>query len=175
MRGGRAGAEKTSHGAHRGSLPCGRRGCRDRTRLWSHRSSPVRATSGVGDVRPGRGRRGDPGGVPRKSVRSCSRCGGPLPEGSRKSRRYCSTACRTRGWRREREQWWRTNVEFAAALREGRPYRRPKKRCPVCKSWWFVGEVVGRPRRRVDALYCSPKCCTRAYRPRQSRSAGVTP
>ncbi|MEU1036153.1 hypothetical protein ABZ402_47380 [Streptomyces mirabilis] len=75
----------------------------------------------------------------------------------------------------EREEWWRSNVDFAAALREGRPSRRPKKRCPVCKGWWFVGEVTGGNRKRVDALYCSPRCRTRAYRQRQSRSEGVTP
>lgn len=113
----------------------------------------------------------------RKSVRTCSQCGIPLPEGSRRSRRYCSAACRTKAWRwkREREEGWRTNVEFVAALREGRPYHRPKKRCPICKGWWFTGEATGGNRKRVDALYCSPRCRTRAYRKRHSRSEGVTP
>lgn len=41
----------------------------------------------------------------------------------------------------------------ATALREGRPFRRPKKRYPVCKGWWFVGEVTGGNRERVDAPY----------------------
>ncbi|QDO01735.1 hypothetical protein FNV65_40915 [Streptomyces sp. S1A1-8] len=40
----------------------------------------------------------------RKSVRTCSQCGSPLPEGSRKSRRYCSAACRTKAWRWKRER-----------------------------------------------------------------------
>ncbi|CAM5506262.1 hypothetical protein SANTM175S_07250 [Streptomyces antimycoticus] len=104
-------------------------------------------------------------------------CGSPLPEGSRRSRRYCSAACRTKAWRwkREREEWWRSNKEFAAALREGRPYHRPRQRCPVCKGWWFTGEATGGNRKRVDALYCSPRCRTRAYRQRRSRSEGVTP
>ncbi|WP_181800373.1 hypothetical protein [Streptomyces ipomoeae] len=111
----------------------------------------------------------------RKRVRRCSQCGTALPEGSRRSRRYCSAACRTKAWRwrREREEWFQTNVEFVAALREGRPYRRPKVRCPVCKGWWFVGETSA-VRKRVDAVYCSPRCRTRAYRQRRSRSEGVT-
>ncbi|MCA1224238.1 hypothetical protein, partial [Streptomyces sp. 8L] len=92
-----------------------------------------------------------------KNVRRCGQCGRPLPGESRSSRRYCSAACRTKMWRwkREREQWWQTNVEFAAALREGRAYHRPRKRCPVCKSWWFTGEATGGTRKRVDAVYCS--------------------
>ncbi|MYW18343.1 hypothetical protein GT039_22885 [Streptomyces sp. SID2955] len=110
-------------------------------------------------------------------MRTCGQCGGPLPEGSRRSRRYCSSACRTRAWRRkrERERWWQSIVEFAAALREGRAYRRPKKRCPVCNGWWFTGEVTGGKRKRTDARCCSPRCRTRAYRLRRSRSVGVTP
>ncbi|QNE79086.1 hypothetical protein F0344_05895 [Streptomyces finlayi] len=34
----------------------------------------------------------------RKTPR-CSQCGTPLPDGSRRSRRYCSATCRTRAWR----------------------------------------------------------------------------
>ncbi|MFF2126558.1 hypothetical protein ACFVW1_14355 [Streptomyces olivochromogenes] len=44
------------------------------------------------------------------------------------------------------------------ALREGRPYRRPK-RCPVCDGWWFVSEVTGGNRKRVDALYWGRPPC----------------
>jgi hypothetical protein len=63
----------------------------------------------------------------------------------------------------------------APALREGRPYHRPRQRCPVFKGWWFTGEATGGNRKRVDALYCSPRCRTRAYRQRRSRSEDVTP
>ncbi len=63
----------------------------------------------------GRIRRGDQGGS-------------PLPQDSHRSRRCCSAACHTKAWRRrrEREEGWRTNVEFATAPRAGRPYHRPK-------------------------------------------------
>lgn len=112
----------------------------------------------------------------RQKKRRCAQCALDLPEGCRSSRRYCSAACRTRAWRqmREREEWWRSNVEFGIALREGRPYRRPKVRCPVCKTWWYIGEAPRTVRKRVDAVYCSPRCRTRAYRQRRSRSEGVT-
>lgn len=113
----------------------------------------------------------------RKNVWRCSQCGIPLPEGCRRSCRYCSAACRKKAWRwnREREERWHSNVEFAAALREGRSYHHPKKRCPICKGWWFTGEITGGKRKRVDAVYCSPRCRTRAYRQRASRSEDVTP
>ncbi|MEW1677967.1 hypothetical protein AB0O47_32740 [Streptomyces noursei] len=112
----------------------------------------------------------------RKKVRRCSQCGAELPEGSRRSRRYCSAACRTKAWRwqRERDAWWEGNADFIAALREGRPYHRPKVRCPVCEGWWYVGEAPSWLRKRVDAVYCSPKCRTRAYRERRSGSEGIT-
>ncbi|MCX4707177.1 hypothetical protein [Streptomyces sp. NBC_01373] len=112
----------------------------------------------------------------RKKVRRCSQCAIPLPDGSRQSRRYCSPACRMKAWRwrQEREEWWDSNADFIAALREGLPYHRPKVRCPVCKGWWYVGEAPSWLRKRVDAVYCSPRCRTRAYRERRSRSEGVT-
>ncbi|MER5619277.1 aldo/keto reductase [Streptomyces sp. NPDC002215] len=50
-----------------------------------------------------------------------------------------------------------------------------EKRCPICKGWWFTGEVTGGKRKRVNAVYCSPRRRTRAYRQRASRSEGVTP
>ncbi|MEU6497839.1 hypothetical protein ABZ890_47220 [Streptomyces sp. NPDC046984] len=35
----------------------------------------------------------------------------------------------------------------------------------MCKGWWFVREAdIGTRRKRVDALYCSPCCRTRAWR-----------
>jgi hypothetical protein len=42
--------------------------------------------------------------------------------------------------------------------------RRPKSRCPVCGRSWYTGF-----RKRVDAVYCSRKCATRAWRQRTGR------
>ncbi|GAA2159728.1 hypothetical protein [Actinomadura napierensis] len=39
--------------------------------------------------------------------------------------------------------------------------QQPKAKCPVCGRWWWVGL-----RKRSDAVYCSPKCRTVAWRER---------
>ncbi|MDF5757340.1 hypothetical protein [Spongiactinospora sp. TRM90649] len=106
----------------------------------------------------------------RRGGRRCDNCEFALPEGARASRRFCSGACRAEQWRKLR----RSREVYAAAVAElavlgiGRGpsagelrAQRPKARCPVCGQWWWVGL-----RKRADAVYCSPRCRTAAWRER---------
>lgn len=40
-------------------------------------------------------------------ARACGCCGGPLALDARIDARYCSDACRARGWRKDRRSLWR--------------------------------------------------------------------
>jgi hypothetical protein len=108
-------------------------------------------------------------------VRRCSRCGIALPEGSRRSRRYCGATCRRRAWRlvRARRAQLDAGGEAMPALTEGRRHPWPRFRCPEYGSTWFTGETPFGIRKRSDSRSCSPRCRTRAWRKR-SRSAAVT-
>jgi 5-methylcytosine-specific restriction endonuclease McrA len=71
--------------------------------------------------------------------RTCLQCRGPLPEGSQKNRRYCSTRCYSamvwqrdsEGRKRARREWWANTVEKRAAERLA---AKPERFCEWCKS-----------------------------------------
>ncbi|MFD9033319.1 hypothetical protein ACFVZW_19520 [Streptomyces sp. NPDC059567] len=111
----------------------------------------------------------------RRNVRRCGQCGMELPEGSRRSRRYCGAACRTRAWRVARARWAAIDAggEAYRALIEGRRHPWPRFRCPECGATWYASASPLGTRKRSDSRYCSPRCRTRAWR-RRSRSARVT-
>lgn len=117
----------------------------------------------------------DPGDMTRRNVRRCGECSAPLPEGSRRSRRYCSSACRTRAWRQMRARRAQLDAggEAMRALIEGRPHPWPQFKCPECGSRWYSSDTPFGTRKRSDSRYCSPRCRTRAWRSRL-RSAAVT-
>lgn len=111
----------------------------------------------------------------RRHIRRCSQCGTELPDGSRRSRRYCGSACRTRAWRvsRAREAAIEAGGQALQALIEGRPHPWPRFRCPECGDTWYAADTPLGTRKRSDSRWCSPRCRTRAWR-RRSRSAAVT-
>ncbi|MEV2275686.1 hypothetical protein AB0I72_08870 [Nocardiopsis sp. NPDC049922] len=106
----------------------------------------------------------------RTSTRRCAGCGAALPAGVRASRRFCDAACRAVAWRERR----RSSQAYAAAVAElvaagiaqgpsSRQVRAqyPSAACPVCgRRWWVTVS------RRSDAVYCSPRCRTAAWRER---------
>lgn len=111
----------------------------------------------------------------RKTPR-CSQCGTPLPDGSRKSRRYCGATCRTKAWRTAKARREAIDAGGVAlkALIEGRRHPWPRFTCPECGSTWYSADAPFGKTKRSDSLYCSPRCRTRAWRRRHSRSEDVT-
>ncbi|MGK4586010.1 hypothetical protein [Kitasatospora sp. HPMI-4] len=105
-----------------------------------------------------------------RSTRVCAQCRAELPQGSRRSRRYCSAACRTRGWRtmRARRAAIDAGGEAIRALLEGRPHPWPQFRCRECGSTWYAADTPFHTRKRSDAIYCSHRCRTRAWRRRRA-------
>lgn len=88
----------------------------------------------------------------RAEERVCGGCGERLRPDARASAVYCSAACRSRQWRRARRLRRRVVAELSD---EGRA------ECPVCGASWVAGVD-----RRSDAVYCSRRCVTRAWRAR---------
>lgn len=85
--------------------------------------------------------------------RQCAGCGERLRPEARADAVYCSAACRARQWRRERRLRKRVAAELSGA---GRAV------CPECGDSWVAGVD-----RRSNAVYCSRKCVTRAWRARK--------
>ncbi|QDA10379.1 hypothetical protein FMM49_01210 (plasmid) [Streptomyces rimosus subsp. rimosus] len=85
--------------------------------------------------------------------RRCRVCGRRLRPGARPQAVYCSAACRARQWRTERSLRKR-----AAAVRD----RGCQRTCPQCGTTWVAGVD-----RRLSAVFCSPRCRTRAWRQRR--------
>ncbi|WP_143645479.1 hypothetical protein [Streptomyces swartbergensis] len=92
-------------------------------------------------------------------VRRCDCCGQKLPKGAGPNRRYCDATCRSRHWRRvqRQETVFQRAVQQGIEILAGGVDRYVEGRCPVCG--WSVSL-----RKRRDAVYCSPKCRTRAWR-----------
>jgi hypothetical protein len=96
--------------------------------------------------------------VPRRGVaaRYCPGCGAPIPGRLRGDAVYCSAACRARHWR-----WVQSSRSRVRAIR-GTGVARAS--CPECGSTWVVGFD-----RRANAVYCSHRCRTRAWRRNRSQ------
>ncbi|BAJ25871.1 hypothetical protein KSE_76560t [Kitasatospora setae KM-6054] len=101
-------------------------------------------------------------------VRYCASCGGRLPRGASSRRRYCDDACRAQAYRdRKAEQ---RRLDFLTLL--GQAHYASHRRliraltCPVCGR-----ATMARASRRRDAVYCSGRCRSRAWRQRASRRA----
>lgn len=114
--------------------------------------------------------REDAGGVTRKIVRRCSRCGSTLPPESRRSRRYCTATCRTRAWRQLSAQRAALDAggEAMRALLAGDSHPWPRFKCAECTSTWYSSGAPSGLRKRSGSRYCSSKCRTRAWRRRHS-------
>ncbi|RKN35879.1 hypothetical protein D7294_30710 [Streptomyces hoynatensis] len=87
--------------------------------------------------------------------RWCPEYGSRLKPRARPGAVFCSPACRARHWRMVR----RTKARVAV-IRSGPDGEAV---CPVCGTPWAAGVE-----RRADAVYCSPRCRTRAWRDRQA-------
>ncbi|RKN02945.1 hypothetical protein D7319_32390 [Streptomyces radicis] len=83
----------------------------------------------------GSGRSGRPGG-------------GRLRPDARPRAVFCSAACRSRQWRRDRRLRKRVAAELSGI---------GLAKCPVCGATWVVGVD-----RRSNAVYCSRRCVMRA-------------
>lgn len=112
--------------------------------------------------------------VNRKTPR-CNQCGTPLPDGSRKGRRYCAAACRTRAWRtaKARREAFEAGGAAIEAVGEGRCHPWPQFTCPECGSIWYSADALFGKIKRSDSQYCSPRCRTKAWR-RRLRSGSAT-
>ncbi|MER6006740.1 DUF2116 family Zn-ribbon domain-containing protein [Nonomuraea angiospora] len=110
------------------------------------------------------------------AARRCVVCGARLPVESSGRRRYCSDACRSRARRRRgrvarREALAAVVISAeAAVLLESLATRQARiaawTRCPQCGVLVWAGV-----KRRADAVYCSARCRTRAWRSRRDRGA----
>ncbi len=96
----------------------------------------------------------------RTRTRRCVQCGVLLPKDAGPNRRFCDARCRGRHWRRVRryEEIYRRAFKGLGVIRGETLWAHG--RCPLC------GLTVSL-RKRTDAVYCSPKCRTRAWRLRQ--------
>jgi hypothetical protein len=90
--------------------------------------------------------------------RLCRGCGGPLMPAAKAMAVFCSSACRSRHWRRMRRARARTEAVQAGVTAN----------CPECGTSWTVG--VDRP---ASATYCSPACRKRAWHKRRPPQGGV--
>ncbi|WKK24218.1 hypothetical protein QZH56_00590 [Streptomyces olivoreticuli] len=82
----------------------------------------------------------------------CASCGTQLAN-THPRMQFCSTACRSRNWRRRQHQ---------RALRDAASSTRPAE-CPVCGVTWTTGND-----RRRDTVYCSHRCRQAAFRQRMT-------
>lgn len=89
----------------------------------------------------------------RAGERVCDGCGVRLKPEARPNAVYCSGACRSRQWRRERRLRKRVAAELSGVGRA---------ECPECGATWVAGVD-----RRSNAVYCSRRCVTRAWRARK--------
>lgn len=89
--------------------------------------------------------------------RLCRGCGGLLMRSAKATAAFCSSACRSRHWRRMRRTRARTEAMKASVT----------SNCPACGTSWAVG--VERP---ASARYCSPRCRKRAWRRRRMGQGG---
>lgn len=95
------------------------------------------------------------------AVHYCPGCGSAVPEAMRADAVYCSAACRAKHWRWAQRSRLRVRVIRAPGSAQAR--------CPECGTVWVAGLE-----RRVDAVYCSPRCRTRGWR-RHHKGYSVRP
>lgn len=93
--------------------------------------------------------------------RLCRGCGGPLMPSAKATALFCSTACRSRQWRRMRRARVKSEAAKAGVTAS----------CPECGASWTVG--VEHP---ASATYCSP-CCRKTGLAQAAHAAerGVRP
>ncbi|PWS50891.1 hypothetical protein DLE01_15710 [Streptomyces sp. FT05W] len=96
-------------------------------------------------------------------VRCCALCGARLPRDAVAGRRYCDAACRAQAYRERRaaERMFGVGVLLGGALETGDRATVRELTCPVCGTVTFAGAG-----RRRDAVFCSGRCRTRAWRTR---------
>ncbi|PWI46223.1 hypothetical protein CK485_00165 [Streptomyces sp. ICBB 8177] len=87
--------------------------------------------------------------------RLCRGCGDPLMPSAKATAVFCSSACRSRSWRRTRRT--RARIEAVTA--------GVRASCPQCGAKWTVGVD-----RLVSAVYCSPVCRKRAWHTRRAQT-----
>lgn len=90
--------------------------------------------------------------------RLCRGCGGPLMPTAKAAAVFCSSACRSRHWRRMRRTRARTEAVQAGLMSS----------CLECRVSWTVG--VEHP---VSAISCSPRCRKRAWHRRRTGQRGM--
>ena len=92
-------------------------------------------------------------GAGQAGERVCAGCGERLRLKARPAAVYCSAACRSRQWRRDRRLRKRVAAELSG---------NGQAKCPECGATWVAGVD-----RRSNAVYCSRRCVTRAWRARK--------
>ncbi|ARF73800.1 hypothetical protein B7C62_17155 [Kitasatospora albolonga] len=92
-------------------------------------------------------------GVGEVARRFCEGCGRPLSSEAPARARFCSAVCRCRQWRQGQRLRKRVAAELSGAGRA---------ECPECGAIWVAGVD-----RRSNAVYCSRRCVTRAWRSRK--------
>jgi hypothetical protein len=92
-------------------------------------------------------------GTGRAGEKNCRACGERLRPGARPDALFCSSACRARQWRTDRQVRKRL-----AAVQSG----VGEAECPECGARW-----VASVDRRSTALFCSGRCRVRAWRRRK--------
>lgn len=85
-----------------------------------------------------------------------------LPGWVRRDAVYCCTSCRARHWR-----WVRRSRALVPVILDPSPAVRVC--CPECGTAWTAGVE-----HQAGAIFCSPKCRTRAWRRRKAVRDGVT-
>ncbi|WP_055523201.1 hypothetical protein [Streptomyces graminilatus] len=101
-------------------------------------------------------------------IRFCASCGARLPRSASARRRYCDDVCRAQAYRARRasdrimtlammlgDAEWNDDTGMIRLLT-----------CPECGHMTFAGG-----HRRQDAVYCSGRCRSRAWRRRAARRA----
>ncbi|GAA2904662.1 hypothetical protein GCM10010524_40660 [Streptomyces mexicanus] len=101
-------------------------------------------------------------------VRFCASCGARLPRSASARRRYCDDVCRAQAYRARRasDRVMTLAMMLADAEWTGDTGMIRLLTCPECGRITFAGGD-----RRRDAVYCSGRCRSRAWRRRAARRA----
>ncbi|MFE5563126.1 hypothetical protein [Streptomyces sp. NPDC056544] len=99
-------------------------------------------------------------------IRYCASCGARLPRSASARRRYCDDACRAQAYRdrRRADRSFALGLMLAEAEWNGDTRMISILTCPECDRITFAGSS-----RRQDAVYCSGRCRSRAWRRRTAR------
>ncbi|WP_030753210.1 hypothetical protein [Streptomyces sp. NRRL S-31] len=101
-------------------------------------------------------------------IRFCASCGARLPRSASTKRLYCDDVCRAQAYRARQasERIMTLAMMLADAEWTGDTGMIRLLTCPECGQITFAGGD-----RRQDAVYCSGRCRSRAWRRRAARRA----